>query len=101
MERAPDEGRQKGEGAYHHTRGAVQANSYDALAAAHSRAVTTVAALPGLIHGYLNGTGIGQSGFAVVAVVGLASAVFVLIALPGLLLSWQSGRVGKLNDTER
>jgi hydrogenase/urease accessory protein HupE len=45
------------------------------------RAMTALAALLGLVHGYLNGTGMGQSGFAVVAIVGLASAVFVLIAL--------------------
>lgn len=45
------------------------------------RAMTALAVLLGLVHGYLNGTGMGQSGFAVVAVVGLASAVFVLIAL--------------------
>jgi hydrogenase/urease accessory protein HupE len=45
------------------------------------RAMTALAALLGLVHGYLNGTGMGQSGFAVVAVVGVASAVFVLIAL--------------------
>lgn len=34
-----------------------------------------------IFHGYVNGTGMGQSGFAVVAVVGLASTVFVLTAL--------------------
>jgi hydrogenase/urease accessory protein HupE len=45
------------------------------------RVMTVLAVLLGLVHGYLNGTGMGQSGFAVVAVVGLASAVFVLIAL--------------------
>jgi hydrogenase/urease accessory protein HupE len=45
------------------------------------RAMTALAVLLGLVHGYLNGTGMGQSGFAVVAVVGVASAVFVLIAL--------------------
>jgi len=45
------------------------------------RAMTALAVLLGLVHGYLNGTGMGQSGFAVVAVVGLASAVFVLTAL--------------------
>jgi len=45
------------------------------------RSMTTLTVLLGLVHGYLNGTGMGQSGFAVVAVVGLASRVFVLIAL--------------------
>jgi len=44
-------------------------------------AMTALAALCGLVHGYLNGTGMGQSGFAVVAVLGLTSAVFVLIVL--------------------
>jgi hydrogenase/urease accessory protein HupE len=45
------------------------------------RALTVLAALLGLVHGYLNGTGMGISGFAVVAVVGLTSGVFVLIVL--------------------
>jgi urease accessory protein len=44
-------------------------------------AMTALAALLGFVHGYLNGTGMGQSGFAVVAVLGLTSAVFVLIVL--------------------
>jgi urease accessory protein len=44
-------------------------------------AMTALAVLLGLVHGYLNGTGMGQSGFAVIAVVGLASVVFVLLAL--------------------
>ena len=50
------------------------------------RAMTALAVLLGLVHGYLNGTGMGQSGFAVVAVVGLTSAVFVLIALAAALV---------------
>ena len=45
------------------------------------RAMTVLAALLGLVHGYLNGTGMGLSGFAVVAVLGLTSGVFVLIVL--------------------
>jgi hydrogenase/urease accessory protein HupE len=45
------------------------------------RAMTALTALLGLIHGYLNGTGMGRSSFAVVAVLGLASGVFVLIVL--------------------
>jgi urease accessory protein len=44
-------------------------------------AMTALAALCGLVHGYLNGTGMGQSGFAVAAVVGLTFGVFVLIVL--------------------
>jgi urease accessory protein len=44
-------------------------------------AMTALAVLFGLVHGYLNGTGMGQSGFAVVALLGLTSGVFVLIVL--------------------
>jgi urease accessory protein len=44
-------------------------------------AMTVLAALVGLVHGYLNGTGMGQSGFAVVTLLGLTSGVFVLIVL--------------------
>ena len=44
-------------------------------------AMTALAALLGFVHGYLNGTGMGQSGLAVVTVLGLTSAVFVLIVL--------------------
>jgi urease accessory protein len=44
-------------------------------------AMTALAALLGLVHGYLNGTGMGQSGFAVVTLFGLTSGVFVLIVL--------------------
>ena len=44
-------------------------------------AMTALAALLGLVHGYLNGTGMGQSGSAVVAVLGVTSGVFVLIVL--------------------
>jgi urease accessory protein len=43
--------------------------------------MTVLAALVGLVHGYLNGTGMGQSGFAVVTLLGLTSGVFVLIIL--------------------
>src|SRR5574338_85227 len=45
------------------------------------RTVTVLAALLGLVHGYLNGTGMGLSAQAIIAVLGLASAVFVLVAL--------------------
>ena len=44
-------------------------------------AMTALATLLGFVHGYLNGTGMGQSGFALAAVLGLSSAVFVLIVL--------------------
>ncbi len=45
------------------------------------RLITALAALMGLYHGYLNGTGMGASGYASLALVGLVFAVFVLIAL--------------------
>ena len=45
------------------------------------RVTTAVAAMLGLLHGYLNGMGMGQPGSAIVAVLGLVSAVFVSIAL--------------------
>ncbi len=44
-------------------------------------ALTALAALLGLVHGFLNGTGMGRTGLSVVAALGLASAVFVLIVL--------------------
>jgi len=45
------------------------------------RSLTTLAALLGVVHGYLNGTGMGFSMSAVAALVGLAAAVFVLVTL--------------------
>jgi len=45
------------------------------------RVTTGLAILLGLYHGYLNGTGMGRSGTAAVALLGLVFAVFVLIAL--------------------
>ncbi len=45
------------------------------------RVTIALAALLGLYHGYLNGTGMGASGTAAVALLGLISAVFVLVAL--------------------
>jgi urease accessory protein len=44
-------------------------------------AMTVLAALLGIVHGYLNGTGLGLSASSVGATVGLAAAVFVLVAL--------------------
>jgi urease accessory protein len=44
-------------------------------------AMTALAALFGLVHGFLNGTGMGLSRLSVVAALGLASAVFVLTVL--------------------
>jgi hydrogenase/urease accessory protein HupE len=43
---------------------------------------TTIAALLGLHHGYLNGAGMGESETAAVVLIGLASTVFVFVALP-------------------
>ena len=45
------------------------------------RLTTSLAAFIGLYHGYLNGTGMGTSGYAGMALVGLVFAVFVLVAL--------------------
>ena len=50
------------------------------------RAMTALSALLGLVHGYLNGTGMGMSAPAVVAAIGLASAVFVLVVLVAALV---------------
>jgi hydrogenase/urease accessory protein HupE len=45
------------------------------------RVTTALAALLGLYHGYLNGTGMGLFETAAVALLGLVFAVFVLVAL--------------------
>ncbi len=45
------------------------------------RAMTALAALLGLVHGYLNGAAMGQPGVGAVALLGLVFAVFVLVAL--------------------
>ena len=50
------------------------------------RAMTALSALLGLVHGYLNGAGMGLSASAVVAAIGLASAVFVLVVLVAALV---------------
>ena len=50
------------------------------------RATTALAALVGLVHGYFNGTGMGQSASTVLAVLGLVAAVFILIALAAALV---------------
>jgi hydrogenase/urease accessory protein HupE len=44
------------------------------------RATTVIAGLLGLVHGYLNGAGMGQPGVGAVALLGLVFMVFVLIA---------------------
>jgi urease accessory protein len=45
------------------------------------RITTVLAVLLGLYHGFLNGVGMGPFGPAILALLGLASAVFVLVAL--------------------
>jgi urease accessory protein len=50
------------------------------------RSLTALGALLGLVHGYLNGTGMGLTVPAVVAAVGLAAAVFVLVVLVAALV---------------
>jgi urease accessory protein len=45
------------------------------------RVTTTLAALLGLYHGFLNGMGMGPAGVTTLAMLGLAFAVFVLVAL--------------------
>jgi len=50
------------------------------------RALTALAVLLGLVHGYWNGTGMEPSALAVVALVGLVSGVFVLVVLAAALV---------------
>ena len=50
------------------------------------RSMTALCALLGLFHGYLNGTGMGLSAPAIVAILGLAAAVFVLVVLVAALV---------------
>lgn len=50
------------------------------------RAMTALSALLGLVHGYLNGTGMGVSAQTIVATLGLATAVFVLVVLAAALV---------------
>ena len=60
------------------------------------RSMTALCALLGLFHGYLNGTGMGLSAQAIVATLGLSSAVFVLVVLVAALvvqLRTQWGRI--------
>ncbi len=45
------------------------------------RAMTALAALLGLVHGFLNGAAMGQPGVGAIALLGLVFAVFVLVAL--------------------
>jgi urease accessory protein len=50
------------------------------------RSMTALGAFLGLVHGYLNGTGMGLTAPAVVAAVGLAATVFVLVVLVAALV---------------
>jgi hydrogenase/urease accessory protein HupE len=50
------------------------------------RSMTVLGALLGLVHGYLNGTGMGVSAEAIVAASGLAAAVFVLVVIVAALV---------------
>jgi urease accessory protein len=50
------------------------------------RTMTALSALLGLVHGYLNGSGMGLSVPAIVAALGLAAAVFVLVVLVAALV---------------
>ena len=52
------------------------------------RVNTALAALLGVYHGYLNGTGMGRFETASVALLGLVFAVFVLIALAAAFVVW-------------
>lgn len=49
------------------------------------RSMTLLAALIGLVHGWLNGTGMGLSVAAAVALLGLAATVFVVVTLVSAL----------------
>jgi hydrogenase/urease accessory protein HupE len=50
------------------------------------RSMTALAALLGLVHGYVNGTGMGLSAPSIVAALGLAAAVFILVVLIAALV---------------
>jgi urease accessory protein len=60
------------------------------------RSMTALSALLGMVHGYLNGTGMGFSAATIVATLGLAAAVFVLVVVVAALvvaLRAQWGRI--------
>jgi len=60
------------------------------------RAMTALCALLGLFHGYLNGTGMGLSAQAIVATLGLAAAVFVLVVLAAALVVQVRAQWGRI-----
>jgi urease accessory protein len=60
------------------------------------RAMTALCALLGLFHGYLNGAGMGLSMHAIVATLGLAAAVFVLVVLVAALVMQLRAQWGRI-----
>ena len=52
-------------------------------------ATTVLTAVLGLAHGYFNGTGMGHSVYAILATIGLASGVFVLVVLVAAFVAQQ------------
>ena len=48
--------------------------------------VTAIAAALGLLHGWLNGTGIAEAGREVLALAGIGGAIFVIVALAAALV---------------
>jgi hydrogenase/urease accessory protein HupE len=60
------------------------------------RAMTVLGALLGLVQGYLNGTGMGLSAATVVALLGLAAAVFVLVVIVAALVVPLQARWGRV-----
>jgi hypothetical protein len=54
--------------------------------------VSTLAVAVGLLHGWLNGVGIAQSGRELLALVGMVSATFVVASIiAGIALAFRSG----------
>jgi hydrogenase/urease accessory protein HupE len=53
-----------------------------------STAVTVLAATLGLLHGWLNGAGIAEAGREALGLVGIVSAVFVVVALLAAFVVW-------------
>ncbi|MFO1313181.1 MAG: HupE/UreJ family protein [Burkholderiales bacterium] len=60
------------------------------------RSLTALCALLGLVHGYLNGSGMGFSFEMVAAILGLATAVFVLVVLVAALVVQVRARWGRI-----
>jgi hydrogenase/urease accessory protein HupE len=60
------------------------------------RSMTALCALLGLVHGYLNGTGMGLSAQAIVAILGLAAAIFALVVLVAALVVQMRAQWGRI-----